>query len=203
LNLYIGFNDALTDLSGLENITTVGLNLKLFYNDVLTNLDGLSGITTLGGEISLFSNETLTDVSGLENIAANTITFLEIVFNDQLSDCAVQSICDYLAVATNDASFLSNAPGCQIRAQVETACIVPTTEISATDIELFPNPTTGQLQLRNINAERVEVFNAQGQQVASYRAPGQELDLSALPTGMYYLQLIAADGAYGARVVKQ
>ena len=80
---------------------------------------------------------------------------------------------------------------------------VDVTDISQTAIVLFPNPTSGRLQWRNVNAERVEVFTAQGSRVAQYQNPTQEVDLSVLPAGVYYLQLLAADGTYVARVVKE
>ena len=172
-------------------------------NAGLTSLTGLDQLTSIGGFLFIRFNVGLTSLTGLDNLDATTIEDLFIQFNPQLSACAIESVCDYLGVAANTADISGNAMGCATREEVETACVVSTTDISQTNIELFPNPTNGMLQLRNITAEEVVVYTAQGQRIARYVSPGQELDLSALPAGVYHLHLIAADAAYVARVVKQ
>jgi hypothetical protein len=47
------------------------------------------------------------------------------------------------------------------------------------------------------------VYTAQGQRIARYDHPGQELDLSALPAGVYHLHLVTTEAVHAARVVKQ
>ncbi|MEO0874077.1 MAG: T9SS type A sorting domain-containing protein, partial [Bacteroidota bacterium] len=80
---------------------------------------------------------------------------------------------------------------------------VDVTELSQTNIELFPNPTTGRLQWTEVPPERVVVFTTQGQRVMDDTNPGQELNLSALPGGVYVVHLVTADQVYASRVVKQ
>lgn len=201
--LDISDNGALTSLSGLSGITSVGGFLMIRDNDALTSLNGLMAITLVGGTLQVTNNDALADVSGVANIDASSLGLLLIASNPQLSVCAVESICDYLSVDMSEASIADNAVGCASREEVATACVVSTTDISQTSIELFPNPTNGRLQLRNIIAEEVVVYTTQGQRVARYNTPDQELDLSALPAGVYHLHLIAADAADVARVVKQ
>jgi len=116
----------------------------------------------------------------------------------------VESICAYLGVAMNSATIAGNATDCASRAEVETACTaVNVTEISQTDIEVFPNPTTGRLQWSEAIPERVEVFTLQGQRVMAFANPGQELDVSTLPAGVYVVHLLTADQVYASRLVKQ
>jgi len=201
--LSISDNTGLTSLTGLDNITSIGGFLAISNNAGLTSIMGLENITSISGDLLIFDNAGLTSLAGLENLDATTINDLSIVSNPQLSTCAIERICDYLGLAMNTADISGNATGCATREEVETACMVSTTDISQTNIELFPNPTNGMLQLRNITAEEVVVYTAQGQRIAHYVSPGQELDLSALPAGVYHLHLITADGAYAARVVKQ
>lgn len=87
---------------------------------------------------------------------------------------------------------------------LEVTQIVPvaTTDIASTPIEVFPNPTNGRLQIRNITAEEIIILNSQGLRIASYETPGNELDLSALPAGVYYMYFRTAQGSSTARVVK-
>jgi hypothetical protein len=202
-------NASLTSLMGLDNLASIGGYLLVSDNATLTSIASLDNLTSIDGVLQIFSNTALMSLTGLDNLDATTITgttFLEglyIGFNPQLSACAIESICDYLGVALNEGTITDNAIGCATREEVETACVVSITDISQTDIKLFPNPTSGRLQLRNITAEHVDVFTSQGQRIARYESPGQELDLSALPAGVYHLHLIAPDSVYVAKVVKR
>ncbi len=76
-------------------------------------------------------------------------------------------------------------------------------EIGQTDILLFPNPTTGLVQLDGVQAERVEVFDLLGRGLRSFERPGGSVDLSSLPSGMLFLKIFVDGRAYSARVEKQ
>ncbi|MEL7248299.1 MAG: T9SS type A sorting domain-containing protein [Bacteroidota bacterium] len=201
--LAINVNDNLLSLTGLSALTTVGGYVAIWSNGSLASLTGLESLTTIGGYLGLVGNSNLTNLASLENLDASAITDLSIQNSPQLSNCAVTSICDYLGIAMSIATISGNATGCASREEVEMACVVSTVDMLPTDIELFPNPTSGRLQWRNVVAERVEVFTAQGQRVMDDTNPGQELDLSGLTAGVYVLHLVAADGVHASRVVKK
>ena len=114
------FNDALTSLSDLDNVTSIGGDLRIYDNDALTSLSGLDNVTSIGGELGVGNNDALTSLSGLDNVTsiggdlyvrynvaltslvgldyieAASIDNLKIYDNLFLSTCEVQSICDYL-----------------------------------------------------------------------------------------------------------
>ncbi|KGE85833.1 MAG: T9SS type A sorting domain-containing protein [Phaeodactylibacter xiamenensis] len=202
-DLEISGNPNLTSLTGLIQLTLIGGDLYIRFNSVLTSLTELEQLTSIGGFLVISGNTELMSLAGLKNLDATTIDNLFMSSNYQLSSCAIESICNYLSLETNSANISGNATGCATREEVETACMVSATEISQANIKLFPNPTNGMLQLRNITAKEVVVYTAQGQRIARYDNPGQELDLSALPAGVYHLHLITADAVHAARVVKQ
>ncbi|MBK6994106.1 MAG: T9SS type A sorting domain-containing protein [Lewinellaceae bacterium] len=77
------------------------------------------------------------------------------------------------------------------------------TEIGQTDIRIFPNPTTGLVQLDGVEAERVEVFDLLGRGLRSFEWPGGSVDLSSLPSGILFLKIFADGRMYSARVEKQ
>ena len=61
------------------------------------------------------------------------------------------------------------------------------------EVQLFPNPTSGVLQVRGLPSEStVYVINLQGQ-IMPIQIHGQQIDLSPLPNGLYFL-MISADG---------
>ncbi|MEM1219886.1 MAG: T9SS type A sorting domain-containing protein [Bacteroidota bacterium] len=78
-----------------------------------------------------------------------------------------------------------------------------TSQMVDTNITLFPNPVSGTLQIRNIEADLITLFDAQGRTVLSQALPGQQLNLASLPAGMYFVQ-IQKDGAIlNDRIIKQ
>ena len=202
-DLEIENNDALTAMSGLSAISNVGAEVRINNNDLLQHLDDLSGITSIGGDLTVFFNNEIRDISGLQNIDATTITNLLIRGNPQLSACAIESVCNYLTIDTNTATIAENGTGCESREAVEMACVVSTDTPVAAKTSVYPNPSTGQVFLKGITAERVEVFSAQGQRVASFVLPGGALDISHLPSGVYVLQMYTTKGNYQARLLKQ
>ena len=198
----ISFNGALTSLTGLNSLTSIGGSLTIVLNNALTSLTGLDGTTSVSSLI-IINNDLLMSLNGLENIDPTGIAVLTVSGNPQLSTCSVESICAYLEVEMNSANIFGNATGCNSRTEVEMACVVSTTSISETDIELFPNPTSDRLQWRNVSAERVEVFTAEGQRVIQQISPDSQLDISALPVGVYVVHLITTDAVYASRIVKK
>lgn len=74
------------------------------------------------------------------------------------------------------------------------------------DLTLFPNPTNGFLQwkLEGIEQlEEIQLFDQLGKRLISWRLPQQQLDISQLPNGVYFMLLKADDQVYQRRVVKQ
>jgi uncharacterized repeat protein (TIGR01451 family) len=65
LNVY--FNPLLTNLSGLDNITTIGA-INIEFNWSLSSLSGLGNLTAVQGNFALIQNEALTSLSGLSNL---------------------------------------------------------------------------------------------------------------------------------------
>lgn len=66
--LYILYNEGLQNLDGLSGLQTVGGELRIDDNELLRTLDGLSGVTSVGGELEIVCNETLLDLNGLSGI---------------------------------------------------------------------------------------------------------------------------------------
>lgn len=57
------------------------------------------------------------------------------------------------------------------------------------ELKLFPNPTFAYTTLSDIKPEKIEVLSASGVLLRSEPGNRQEIDLSALPAGMYYLRV--------------
>lgn len=93
------------------------------------------------------------------------------------------------------------------------SCI--TTEISTENnlanenISVFPNPSNGHFQLNidNFNSQKInlEIFNAIGERVytSSITKQQNEIDLSNLPEGIYFVKMISTNQMYQQKIIIQ
>jgi hypothetical protein len=114
--------DDISNLNGLNNVTSIGETLTIWDNDVLTSLTGLNNLTSIGGKLEIIGNEILASLMGLDYIDAASINYVAIKDNIILTTCEVQSICDYLAAPGGTIEIHDNATGCNSQLEVEKAC---------------------------------------------------------------------------------
>ncbi len=71
-NLHIKNNNAIIDLDGLDNLTSVGHGVSVIDNDLLVDFEGLNGFTSIGeGAFLVISgNTSLRNLRGLESFSA-------------------------------------------------------------------------------------------------------------------------------------
>ena len=73
-------------------------------------------------------------------------------------------------------------------------------------ISVFPNPASGILHVSGLQGDsRVSLCNLLGQEIVTADAASQslQLDVSALPHGMYLLRAQTSKGAFAERVLIQ
>jgi hypothetical protein len=221
--LYIHDNNDLTSLQGLDNLTSVG-GLLLFDNNNLTTLTGLDNLTANTGSLLIGSNtnlinltglESLTSsssirigdlfatqgnpnlisLSGIENIEESSFDELVISGNGSLSDCDVQSICEYLASPNGTTYIFSNATGCNDQAEVEAACLTAEEEIrSGMEITITPNPSKDKITISSPALKgntQLSIFNVSGEKVIERQLTDNEtqIDISTLSRGVYFVRV--------------
>jgi hypothetical protein len=66
-------NSNLSNLTSLENLTSVGGDLSIWGNDTLTSLTGLENLTSVDGDLSITSNDALTalKMTGLKKVGVD------------------------------------------------------------------------------------------------------------------------------------
>mgnify|MGYP001138399013 CR=1 FL=1 len=94
------------------NCTELQGDVRIVGNDI-TNLSGLDIVTSIGGSFSIYYNNNLTSLSGLENLTSIG-GYLNISDNTSLSTCNNDWLCDYLAAPAGQISIYNNAPGCSM-----------------------------------------------------------------------------------------
>lgn len=103
-------------------MTSVGGQFFITDNNLLTNLTPLENLVSIGGIMNIINNASLTHLTGLENIESNSISDLSIYNNSQLSECDIQSICEYLMSPNGSINIYDNATGCNSQLEVENEC---------------------------------------------------------------------------------
>jgi len=81
------------------------------------------------------------------------------------------------------------------------------TEQSIYNFEVFPNPTSGLLKIVGLNAvielEQISIFTSTGRIVRTMEEVENELNVSELPTGVYFLKILHESGVETIRFVKE
>jgi len=241
VSLNIWNNESLVDFSGLDSLEYVGGMIGILSNRALTNVSSLSSLDTLGhgihiqgnnqladitgfinidsfsggGDIRISMNQALMSLSGLDSIKAESITGLIIDDNGFLSECAIKSICDYLADPNGEITIYSNDTGCDTQAEVEEACFVGISEQqSDPPLSTHPNPfitsTTIEYELKEISNIQFTIYNVIGEVV--YMGEDRMMPqgkhsftwtAERLPEGMYYAVLRSEEGVEVVKMVKQ
>lgn len=195
-------HDSLEGVSGLENLTIVGDGLFIEGNSSLDNLDGLSSLTTVGMDgIQIFINPQLTNINGIENIDGGSVEYLLIKYNESLSHCHVQSICDYLVSPNGSTNIANNSTGCNSPEEVVEACLTGVNEPKKANESLVvnPNPTKNKLKVESekfkVKGKKyIHIYHSQGLKVEEIKVPdgneSMEIDVFKYTDGLYFLQYI-------------
>ena len=76
-------------------------------------------------------------------------------------------------------------------------------ETFSQNIPVFPNPTTGIVNIQCNDASQINVFNAFGQLLFTQSANGQEtIDLSSHPSGLYLIEIVGPRNITTKQVIK-
>ena len=142
----------------------------------------------------------------VKNLDHTTISDIDLADNMMLSICEAQVICDFLAIPTNPAVIGGNAPGCDSRIEVETACnAVGLEEINWQKVEVYPNPTEGKIYLNGVDKlseKKYLLMDDLGQKLGSGEFKKEALDLEGFPDGLYFLQIGSKNNWIIKKVVK-
>ncbi|MFZ4521768.1 MAG: T9SS type A sorting domain-containing protein, partial [Bacteroidales bacterium] len=129
-------------------------------------------------------------------IDAGSITHLNIDSNQNLTICAVQSICDYLTSPSGIVDIHDNAIGCNNQAEVEAACaILSVNNINNEEkFSIYPNPASTIITIETTEIytkSQLSIVNVNGQELITHQIiePKTQVDISNLPSGVYFVRL--------------
>ena len=189
-------NSSLINLEGLNNLTQTGAytsatsNFLIWDNIALTSIEELQNLTSVNNSaVSISGNPQLPSLSGLDNIDPNSIFVLELVSSENLSYCEVESVCDFIGMASPEMVHIEgNATGCNNVGEVEDACLLRTEDFAANSFRLYPVPAENKLYIENeynIPVNSIEVFDMNGKLVWKIAENVDEINISHFPAGVY------------------
>ncbi|KAA3622738.1 MAG: T9SS C-terminal target domain-containing protein, partial [Bacteroidetes bacterium] len=194
-------NSSLIDLSGLNNLTAIAGGLYITGNSVLNSIEALENLQSVRDYLYLDNNDNLTSLAGLQNISPDSLIYLQIGYSENLSDCSIESLCNYLQDSGNEASITNNSTGCNSRGQILEACEITSYEDRLHNfgdyVKLFPNPATESLtiQIENLGFQNTQLIltNSLGQKVwQDSIAPGASAYKNTIvisENGLYFFQV--------------
>ena len=207
--LSISSNYALTNLTGLESLNFVGGYLQIFNDVSLINLTGLENLSSVGGLV-IYNNAVLTSLTELENLSSIGLE-LSIVGNPDLPVCNTWSVCQYLQnydPDTQTAQIYDNASGCNSIEEVLLGCTNFTTKPAAKmPLQVLPNPTrnTATVFFEGSSRTKIQLLNTLGSVIQQHEVSGSSLtlDVSALPSGVYFVRATSGATMGTAKLVKE
>lgn len=189
----------ITNLDGLNNVTTINGSLKFFNCTQLENLAGIEAITQINGPLTIYGNSVLTDISALNNLDTSGLTYLSIANNTLLSACQIEPVCSYLfgSFGGSNCNIMSNNDGCNTVDEILDACSVGTEEIGIEEdeqIRIIPNPAKDfiTVEVSGLSSEfQFSIFNLSGQEIIKQSSDENkvEFDISFCKPGIYFVKV--------------
>ena len=209
---HIAGNENLISLEGLESLDSLYYSLSIGSNNMLSDLTALNNLRYVGTYISIENNDSLKSLAGIESIDTASIQWMMFNGNENLSDCAAQAICDFLADPTHIINLSENMEGCNTRTEIEEACLVSVNENEISyQLSVYPNPfttsTTIEYQLIQPSEVTLTIFNHLGEQVElirQHQSSGKQQvfwNAEGQAPGMYFFILKAGEKVATGKMV--
>ena len=127
--------------------------------------------------------------------------------NESLSNCAIHSICDFIANPLAYYYIRDNADGCNTEAELEAACAALETYSRTIDdkFSISPNPSSDIINIKTSITGHLSILNTSGQEFITRQLtePKTQLDISTLPSGIYFVRATGERTVQVGKFVKQ
>ena len=205
----VGSNALLVNFEGIGDlISTINGpgDIVIGDNPSLLNLQGLEGWQE-SRNFSIYNNAVLNSIVAIENLEhLNAATVININDNPNMSNCAVNFVCESFSNPNIFRVISNNNSGCNSEQEVENNCLLSLTDEELQEsVTLYPNPVNKLLQIEisnNINIERIIVSSILGEKLISVEKRNA-LDFSNLKTGTYLVKIITSQGEITKMIIKK
>ena len=194
----IGGNLTLQNLAGLDTLASVGGDIWIGENPVLYSLSALGNLTSVVGAIEIYTNISLTSLAGLENIDVSSYEGYWIIsYNEMLTDCAIESLCTYLALPESSVDAAFNASGCNSDEEIKDACSVSVeNDPGRVQFSLYPIPAKDRVYYKGslpASTRGLCIYNQVGQMLDYHENVTNPIDVSSFSPGIYIMEFVTDD----------
>ena len=203
------YTQNLTSVNGCDSIVTLTLNVNPIFNtELIANICEGQTYTENGFNVSEAGvyTQTLTSVNGCDSIVTLTVsvnptfdttinatinpgeTYAEFGFNESESGTYVQN--------------LQTENGCDSTITLNLTVNSSLYDVAeSAEITFYPNPTRGKVSF-NQAIEKIEVIDLSGKTLQTYEN-ANEINIEALPTGVYHLRMTIGDKTTTRKIIKE
>ena len=196
----------LSNAEGCDSVITLHLTVK--HSTTATETDTACDSYSWHNTVYTESTSTATFISQ-NSVGCDSITTLHLTVNHSIYDTTVVTLEDsvewrgrvYTSTGTYVDSLLTTA-GCDSILVLVLREPTAIDDVDDNTFVVYPNPTTGRVTINANEVRRVDVYNVNGQKVATVRESAT-LDFSDLPSGVYTMRIVTAQAVGISRVVKK
>lgn len=203
-----GFSTLTTAVVTAELLPALTNPLALFTVFAPTNTAFDNLATALGTDLAgIFANPELADIL-LYHVVNGEVLSTDLT-NGAVATLNGQSVTINLmsGVMVNNASVtLADVTADNGVVHVIDAVLVPSlsniSELNAANVEVYPNPSSDLIKISNISATEFSIINNIGSVVKSGKVANNEISVSDLENGNYFIQLTNSTSVYQAKFIK-
>ncbi len=200
---YFMNNTALINIEALGNFTSSAEMFGISNSPLLTNLHGLENLNSVG--FLIFGGlDSLNDISALSNVDMTSVYSFYLSNCPLLSVCDYPNICQYLNTTSNNDIIYNNAPGCSTREEILQSCglLNNNENIMVNNFSIHPNPTTNTFTVSGIEKGKVKITDSRGRILKSFTLMKDEISLTGLAEGIYFVNITNEKGSLTKQVIK-
>jgi hypothetical protein len=187
----IDSHSACESFTWIDGITYTESNNSAMY--VLSNTAGCDSIVTLNLNITqIDANTSLLGETITANAAGATYQWVNCSNNTPIEGETNQS---FTPLVSGSYAVIASQNDCEETSDCVNVIITSIDEISANDINLYPNPTNGIFQIQSRERiQRVRIFDALGKEIAiNYQSGSNQIHCDQVASGNYIIELILAN----------
>jgi len=198
-------------------VVTISGGMVLAHNGYVVDNNGIRTVTISGGIVFAYGSEVSHIINGnysqsndaviaAWNKAAGTTTYI-LGTSDDIYKLPANATAIWVNTEDGSGIFVANGTNTGfIPIEDVTVGNVDINSIETKLLKIYPNPTTGKLKVESgeLRVESIEIYDAFGKKVDKSRANASEttMDISHLPSGVYFVKIFTEAGDVIKKVLK-
>jgi len=178
-----------------------GLNTTGTYTTTLTNSFGCDSLVTLNLTVNALPTINITQTADEMNADPGFQTYQWFINGTILDGETGQTL-----IPLEDGEYyveVTDQNGCTNTSNILTFINTATSTIPTSDVQIYPNPTTGLIKIEGLEFEQLEIIDVYGQSLLKIDNLVPSIDINHLPNGAYIVRLQIGEQFVSQVVIKK